>query len=120
PVAPVAPITPVTPITPPVVVDPPFPPPAGSAGPAVKIVSPAPGAHVRRRAVVRTVVSDSAAVVRTEVWVDGRLRRSLAASHVAWHWSLRHARRGRHLIVVRAFDAAGKHGSASVRVRVTR
>jgi hypothetical protein len=75
---------------------------------------------VRGRAVVLAAASDGSGVVRTEVWVDGRLRATVNGAGTRWRWPLRNARRGRHLIVVRAFDAAGNHGMASVRVRVTR
>jgi hypothetical protein len=104
---------------PPVIVDPPLP-PADTSPPVVRIVAPGHSARVRRRAVVRARASDTTGVVRTQVWVDGKLRDTVKSAHVSWRWSLRHARPGRHLIIVRAFDAAGNHGSASVRVRVVR
>jgi M6 family metalloprotease-like protein len=100
-------------------VDPPFP-PADTTRPSVTIASPARRAHLRRRAMVRASAADAVGVVRTEVWVDGARRKSVTGSAVAWRWPLRHARRGLHLIVVRALDAAGNVGRAAVRVRVSR
>jgi hypothetical protein len=88
--------------------------------PWVRISAPGRGARLRRRAVVRARAADAVGVVRTQVWVDGRLRRNVRRARVDWHWSLRHARRGRHRITVKAFDAAGNIGKASVNVRVTR
>jgi M6 family metalloprotease-like protein len=92
--------------------------PADSVPPVVQIASPARRARVRRRAVVRASALDAGGVVRTEVWVDGALRKSVDGGRLAWRWPLRGARPGRHLVVVRAFDAAGNHGWASARVRV--
>jgi hypothetical protein len=88
--------------------------------PWVRISAPGRGARLRRRAVVRARATDAVGVVRTQIWVDGKLRTTVRRPKVAWHWSLRHARRGRHRITVRAFDAAGNVGKASVNVRVTR
>jgi len=99
------------------IVDPPMP-PADTVRPNVRITAPGKRARVRRRALVRARASDNSGVVRTEIWVDGKLRKSANRSVVTWR--LRGARRGRHLIVVRAYDAAGNRGRASVRVRIIR
>jgi hypothetical protein len=94
------------------------PPPFDTTRPVVRVASPARGARMRRhRVVVRATATDDSGVVRTQVWVDRRLRKSVLGAHVRWPVSLR---RGRHLIVARAFDAAGNQGSSSVRVRITR
>jgi hypothetical protein len=98
--------------------DPPVLPPLDTIRPSVRIVSPGQRARVRRRATLRALAADAVGVVRTEVWVDGRLRKSAAGPTASW--KLRRLRRGRHLIVVRAYDAAGNHGRASVRVRIIR
>jgi hypothetical protein len=98
-------------------VDPPLP-PADTIRPFVRILSPASRARVRRRSWLRASAADAAGVVRTEVWVDRKLRKSASGSLVRWR--MRQLRRGRHLVVVRAYDAAGNHGRASVRVRIIR
>jgi hypothetical protein len=54
------------------------------------------------------------------LWVDGKLRRSVTRSKLAWRWPLRRVRRGHHRITVRAYDAAGNVGRASISVRVVR
>jgi hypothetical protein len=92
--------------------------PPDTIRPYVRIVSPSRRARVRPRAVVRALATDAVGVVRTEVWVDGVRRRSVSAPSTQWR--LPRLRRGRHLILVRAYDAAGNHGVASVRVRVVR
>jgi gametolysin peptidase M11/Big-like domain-containing protein len=107
------PVTPVGPGTPP-----PLEPDRGS--PWVNIGAPRPRARVRRPTVVRATAADAVGVVRMKVWIDGRLRRSVGRSKLAWRWPLRHAKPGRHRVTVRAYDAAGNVGKASIRVRVTR
>jgi hypothetical protein len=105
---------------PPVTTFDPPPPPTDTGAPAVRIASPGRHAHLRRRAVVRASATDAAGVVRTQVWVDGKLRRWVQGRRLAWSWSLRHVRRGLHRVSVRALDPSGNAGTASVRVRVIR
>jgi hypothetical protein len=83
--------------------------------PRVRITSPSRRSRLRRRAVVRAVASDNVRVVRMEVWVDGKHRRSVRGSKLSWRWVLRHARQGRHVIAVRAIDSSGNEGTATVR-----
>jgi hypothetical protein len=114
--------------SPPPPVDPPLvatvappPPPGDTSAPAVRIVSPGSHAGLRRRAMVRAAAADlGGAVVRTEVWIDGRRRSVVAGGRLDWRWPLRHVRRGIHRVTVRALDAAGNVGKASVHVRVLR
>jgi hypothetical protein len=102
------------------IVDPPLPPPVDARWPTVRIKSPGPSARLRRRATIRWRAADDIAVVRTEIWIDGTLRRITGGRGTAWRWSVRSERRGVHLIVVRAFDAAGHAGRAVRHVRVVR
>jgi hypothetical protein len=88
--------------------------------PRVRITSPSRRARVRRRAVVQAVGTDNVRVVRMEVWVDLRRRAVESGSKVSWSWVLRHARAGRHVVAVRAFDAAGNESTATVRPFVVR
>jgi hypothetical protein len=110
-----------TPVEPPLTqpVEPPLA-PADSVRPRVRIVSPGRGSRVRRRAVVRALAFDDSSVVRSEVWVDGKRRKTVNGGRVAWRWPLSGARRGVHSIVVKAFDASGNGGRSAVRVRVLR
>jgi hypothetical protein len=101
-----------------VTVDPP-PPAADRIAPFVAIRFPARNSRLpRRRARLIATAADAGGVVRTDVWIDGKLRRSVNGSLV--NWKMRRLRRGRHLIIVRAYDAAGNHGRAAVRIRIVR
>ena len=98
-------------------------PPAGTDNSPPRVAISAPGRHarLRRGAVVRAAAADPGdAVVRTEVWIDGKLRKGVAGGRLDWRWSLRRVRRGDHRLTVLARDASGNVGRASVRVRVTR
>jgi hypothetical protein len=93
---------------------------ADSTPPRVKIKSPTRRSRLHRRATVRAVASDDKRVVRMEIWVDLKRKKHVRGSRLSWRWVLRHARHGRHLIAVRAFDAAGNEGTATVRPFVVR
>jgi Gametolysin peptidase M11 len=96
-------------------------PPADTSAPLVAIASPGRHAHLRRRATVRAAAADlGGTVAHTELWIDGRRRKRVTGGRLDWRWSLRHVRRGIHRVTVRAIDAAGNAGRASVRVRVVR
>jgi hypothetical protein len=96
-------------------------PPADTSAPLVAIASPGRHAHLRRRATVRAAAADlGGPVAHTELWIDGRRRKRVTGGRLDWRWSLRHVRRGIHRVTVRAIDAAGNAGRASVRVRVVR
>jgi hypothetical protein len=94
--------------------------PVDSTSPVVRIVSPARGSRVRGRTVVRATASDDVAVSRIELWVDGKLRTVVTDGRLAWRWQVARTRPGRHLIVVRAYDASGNRGASSRRVFVVR
>jgi hypothetical protein len=109
------------PVTDPPVTNPVTLPPGDTSAPLVAIASPGRHAHLRRRATVRAAAADlGGTVARTELWIDGRRRKRVAGGRLDWRWSLQHVRRGIHRVTVRAIDAAGNAGKASVRVRVVR
>jgi M6 family metalloprotease-like protein len=112
-----------TPDPPAVSIDPPASttqPPRDTVRPSVVIRYPAQRSRVRRRrARVYATAADAVGVVRTEVWIDGVRRKTVAGRLVDWRLG-RSIRRGSHLITVRAYDAAGNHGKATVRVQIIR
>ncbi|HEX8204805.1 MAG TPA: hypothetical protein VF587_01975 [Solirubrobacteraceae bacterium] len=67
-----------------------------------------------RRIRITATATDDRAVARLELWVDGRRRRVAASGSVTWSRALR---RGRHVVVVKAFDAAGNAAVVRTRVR---
>jgi hypothetical protein len=75
---------------------------------------------VRRRASVRAVATDNVRVVRMELWVDLKRRKSVRGSKLSWPWVLRQVRHGRHVIAVRAIDSSGNERTATVRPYVVR
>jgi hypothetical protein len=91
-----------------------------STPPRVKIKTPTRRSRLRRRATVKAAATDEGRVVQMEIWVDAKRRKSVRGSKLSWRWVLRHTRPGRHLIAVRAFDAAGNEATATVRPFVVR
>jgi hypothetical protein len=95
------------------------PPPArDTIRPIVRIAYPVQHARLRRNRTLYAYAGDANGVVRMEIWVDGKRRKTVAGSSV--RWPMKSLRRGQHLILVRGYDGAGNHGKASVRVRIIR
>jgi M6 family metalloprotease-like protein len=86
--------------------------------PVARIAYPVQHARLPRSRTLLAYANDANGVVRLEVLVDGKRRKSVAGRSV--RWPMKSLRRGQHLILVRAYDAAGNHGKASVRVRIVR
>jgi hypothetical protein len=84
----------------------------------VRIVAPGLNARVRRNVSVRAVASDDTGVSSMQLLVDGRPRPAVRAASLTS--VVRRLARGRHTLVVRAYDARGNAGSRTVRVRVAR
>jgi hypothetical protein len=86
--------------------------------PAPDVSRPRVGVRVqrlsRRRIRIRATATDNRAVTRVELWIDGRRRRLTGR---AWTGRLNRLRTRRHLIVVKAFDAAGNEGRVRTLVR---
>jgi hypothetical protein len=96
------------------------PPTSDLTPPLVRIKSPSRSSRLHRRASVSAVARDNVRVVRTEIWIDLKRRKSVRGATVSWRWVLRHVRRGRHVIAVRAIDSSGNEGTATVRPFVVR
>jgi hypothetical protein len=52
-------------------------------------------------------------VARIELWIDGGRRKTVRAASLRYGWPVRQIPRGRHRVVLRAYDASGNAGSAS-------
>jgi hypothetical protein len=84
--------------------------------PKVVIRSPRRGKVVRRpRLAIR--VGSSGRVVRIVVRIDGQRRLTVRHHVVRRHISLRHLRRGRHRLTVRAIDSHGRVTTRTIRFR---
>ena len=65
---------------------------------------------------VTNVVSDNVGVVRVEMYVDGFLVTSTLSAPWTLNWNTNWLPRGTHVLVTKAFDAAGNMGSALITV----
>jgi subtilisin family serine protease len=103
-------------------VPPPPPPPAGpadTAAPVVAITAPANGSTLARRAnvTIQADASDDVGVSRVEFFVNGSLRCTDTAAPFSCGWKVPNSTKA-NVIDVRAWDAAGKSGQATVTVTV--
>ena len=73
----------------------------------VAITSPSPGARLSTSTTVTVQASDNVGVAKVEIYVDGLLKASKAASSLSWNWNTRKVAAGAHTITAKAFDAAG-------------
>lgn len=78
--------------------------------PVTLISSPAPGATLANKAVVIAAAADENGVVEMQVFVDGGLMATRAASSISWNWNTRKLSRGAHTLKVEARDPAGNVG----------
>ncbi len=89
-----------------------------STPPTVNITSPAAGASVSGRVNLSATASDGNGVQAVEFHVDGQmLARDTAAPYGAT-WNARKALAGKHVLLVRAIDAAGNKAEQSIDVFV--
>jgi len=99
---------------------PPLPaPPADTVAPAVAITAPANGSTVAKRAnvTVQATASDDVGVSRVEFFVNGSLRCTDTAAPFSCGWKVPNS--GKSVVFnVRAWDAAGNSGQATVTVTI--
>jgi hypothetical protein len=84
----------------------------------VKISSPGRDAKLKRSATIVASATDDTGVARLELSIDAQKVVTVPGAKLRRTWSLRRVSAGRHVIGVRAFDAAGNVGSRYVRVKV--
>jgi hypothetical protein len=73
----------------------------------VNISAPAEGARIYRWVNIVASATDNVGVVRMELYTDGRLRTTSTSGDISFGWTSKWAWIGRHVITVKAFDAAG-------------
>jgi hypothetical protein len=87
--------------------------------PKVSISSPLSGATVLGTVSVLGAASDNVGVTKVEFYVDGGLYASGTASAFVFSWISGTAANGSHTLTVKAYDAVGNVGSASIAVTVS-
>ena len=92
--------------------------PKDTVAPTVSVTAPANGSVVTalRKVTVTAKASDNVAVVRSDLYIDGALKSSVASGTLSWTWNLRGIAAGAHQILVKSFDAAGNVGQATITV----
>jgi hypothetical protein len=96
--------------------------------PKVSITSPADGAQMKGKASVNaTATDDSGKVVKMEVYVDGGIVQTSTSGSVTYKWSIKSNGGGHkktagnggtaHTVTVKAYDATGNVGSATITVK---
>jgi thermitase len=83
---------------------------ADTTPPTIRITSPVDGARVNGTISVAVATSDDRAVVRVELYVDGRLTATSTSAPFTTQWNASKAPRGAHTLQCKAYDAAGNVG----------
>jgi hypothetical protein len=83
---------------------------ADTTAPTITITSPANGAKVPGNLSVRCTANDNIRVVKVGLYVDGVLTSTSTTAPFAMTWNNRYVRPGTHVLVEKAYDAAGNVG----------
>src|SRR5215471_4583302 len=87
--------------------------------PKVSITAPLASAKVLGIVSVQGTASDNVGVTKIELYADGALYASGASSAFSFSWTSTAVANGSHTLMVKAYDAVGNVGSASVIVTVS-
>ncbi|HSH31377.1 MAG TPA: Ig-like domain-containing protein [Candidatus Saccharimonadales bacterium] len=87
---------------------------ADTTAPVVSITAPSNGAQIGRSTKVTATATDSSAITKMQVYIDGSLKDTDEGSSLVYDWNSKRASRGQHTITVKAYDAAGNAGQSSV------
>ena len=88
----------------------------GGAAPVVSITSPANGAYVSGSVSVSAKVTDNSGISQASFYVDGILKGTVTSAPYSWMWNAKKEKSGSHTLTVKAWDALGNTGSASIAV----
>ncbi|KAF0219860.1 MAG: peptidase S8/S53 subtilisin kexin [Geobacteraceae bacterium] len=89
---------------------------SGTSPPQVSITSPANGSTVGNKTTVTAAAYDNIGVSRMELYIDNSLKTTAGSGSLSLNWNSRNAAPGAHVIKIKAFDAAGNVGMASLTV----
>lgn len=97
---------------------PPPPPPSSSDTtiPTVAISQPTGGTVIRNSTPITASAADNVGVTQMQIYVDGQLKATSTTGSISYNWNSKKASRGTHTILVKARDAAGNIGQASVSI----
>lgn len=87
--------------------------------PSVSISTPANGSTVAGTIQVQGLATDNVGVVKVELWVDSQLLSTCSLGNFSCSWNTTALANGSHTVTVKAYDAAGNVGSATVTVTVS-
>lgn len=85
-----------------------------TVAPTITIVDPAGGSTVSGTVSISVTVTDNVGVVKNELYVDGVLTTSSTSAPFTTKWNTRKSKAGSHVLLCKAYDAAGNVGSSQV------
>ncbi len=86
---------------------------ADTTAPVIVMTSPANGASATGNMLVNCVATDNVRVVKVALYVDGVLTSTSTRAPFAMNWNGRKAKPGTHVLIERAYDAAGNVGTSA-------
>jgi len=86
---------------------------ADTTAPIASIQAPTSSYVYGTSVAVKAGASDNVAVKKTEIYIDGVLKASANAGSLSWTWILTGYAKGSHVIMIKAYDAAGNVGTKS-------
>lgn len=89
-----------------------------TTAPTASIIAPASNATVNGPTTISATANDNVGVTKVEVYVDAQLSKTLASAPYTYGWNATGLSNGAHTISVKAYDAAGNTGTATVNVNV--
>lgn len=92
------------------------PPPTDGEAPVVTITAPLNGAKIGSQVTITGSAIDNVGVTSMQIYIDGVVKATSASGSITAKWSSASASKGTHLIVVKAFDAAGNSGQSTISV----
>lgn len=87
--------------------------------PTASISTPAGNATVSGIATITATATDNVGVTKVEFYVDGALAKTANGTPYSYAWSTGSVANGAHTVAVKAYDAAGNVGTATINVTVS-
>ncbi|MDP1814641.1 MAG: Ig-like domain-containing protein, partial [Leadbetterella sp.] len=87
-----------------------------AVAPVAKILKPLDGARVSGTVAVSASATDNIKVVKFELYIDGAKKTTTTSGSLSYNWNTKKVSIGSHTISVKAYDAAGNIGTASISV----